>query len=138
MSWGTCYNSSNNIHFDFPPIMADGRNYSSWQPSATINENIQKKENITSNWKYRQYLTHNADKIMSINNQEACVDLGLPTHFNSNATPSSNVPFEYKSIFDTRKPGFGYNTSDLKNPYLSREQLQARLIGANVQYVSQK
>lgn len=138
MSWGTCYNSSNNIHFDFPPIMADGRNYSSWQPSATINENIQKKENITSNWKYRQYLTHNADKIMSINNQEACVDLGLPTHFNSNATPSSNVPFEYKSIFDTRKPGFGYNTSDLKNPYLSREQLQARLIGANVRYVSQK
>ena len=27
MSWATCYNSSNNIHFNFPPIMADGRNF---------------------------------------------------------------------------------------------------------------
>ena len=27
MSWGTCYSGSNNIHFGFPPIMTDGRNY---------------------------------------------------------------------------------------------------------------
>ena len=32
MSWGTCFSGSNNIHFDFPPIMSDGRNFSSWQP----------------------------------------------------------------------------------------------------------
>ena len=43
MSWGTCYAGSNNIHFDFPPIMADGRNYATWQPGAVINENITKK-----------------------------------------------------------------------------------------------
>ena len=135
MSWGTCYNSSNNIHFDFPPIMADGRNYASWQPDAIINENIQRKEHITSNWKYRQYLTHNASQIMGINNDEACVALGLPTHFNTNKTPSSNVPFTYKSVFDTNKPGFGYNSSDLKNPYLSREQLQARLIAPGIKFV---
>ena len=38
MSWGTCYAGSNNIHFDFPPIMMDGRNFAKWQPGAAINE----------------------------------------------------------------------------------------------------
>ena len=43
MSWGTCYQGSNNIHFDFPPIMTDGRNFAKWQPGAVINENIRKE-----------------------------------------------------------------------------------------------
>jgi hypothetical protein len=45
MSWSTCYSGSNNINFNFPPIMADGRNYASWQPDAVVNERIQKQEN---------------------------------------------------------------------------------------------
>ena len=49
-----------------------------------------------------------------------------------NATPSSNVPFLYKSTFDTSSPGFGYPTSDLKNPYLSRQQLEARMISPTI------
>jgi len=44
MSWATCYSGSNNINFNFPPIMADGRNYATWQPDAVINERIQKQE----------------------------------------------------------------------------------------------
>ena len=48
MSWGTCYSGSNNIHFDFPPIMADGRNYATWQPGAAINATIRKEEGIKS------------------------------------------------------------------------------------------
>ena len=24
MSWGTCYNASNNIHSDFPALMSEG------------------------------------------------------------------------------------------------------------------
>ena len=128
MSWATCYSGSNNIHFNFPPIMADGRIYSSWQPEAMMNENIQKKENITSSWQYRQFLTNNASQIMKANSFQACEALGLPVQFSSNSTPSANVPFTFKSTFDTNKPGFGYNESNLKSPYLSREQLQARTI----------
>jgi len=128
MSWATCYSGSNNIHFDFPPIMADGRNFSSWQPDALVNEHIQKQEHIKTNWQYRQFLTNNASSIMKINSQEACADLGLPCHFSTNATPSSNVPFTFRTTYDTNKPGFGYSQSNLKNPYLSREQLQARLV----------
>ena len=71
MSWGTCYTGSNNIHFDFPPIMADGRNYAKWQPGAAINAEIRKTEGITTNWQYRKYLTHNADNIIKHNQLSA-------------------------------------------------------------------
>ena len=132
MSWGTCYSGSNNIHFNFPPIMTDGRNYSSWQPEAIINERIQKKENIHTNWDYRQFMTQNGIEIMKIDNQEACYNLGLNPHYNSNKTPSDNVPFMYSSSMDTRNPGFGYPTSNLKNVYLTREQLQAKQFSPSI------
>lgn len=127
MSWGTCYSASNNIHFNYPPIMSDGRNYASWQPEAVINERIQKQEGIQSNWGYRQFLQHNSNKIREYNNLEVCYDLGLNPHVNTGKTPSSNVPFKFKSVYDTNRPGFGYCNSDLKNPYLSSEQLNAKL-----------
>ena len=132
MSWGTCYSGSNNIHFNFPPIMNDGRNYSSWQPDALVNERIQNQEGIKTNWNYRQYLQRNALKIIQYNNSEACYDLGLDPHTQTDNTPSSNVPHMFKSTFDNRTPGFGYCNSDLKNPYISREQLNSRLIAPSV------
>lgn len=132
MSWQTCYSGSNNINFNFPPIMNDGRNYATWQPDAVVNERIQKQQGIQSNWTYRQYLQNNGLKIMSYNNSEACYDLGLDPHFNTDKTPSSNVPYSFQSTFDTGKPGFGYCNSDLKNPYLSREQLNTRLISPSI------
>jgi hypothetical protein len=132
MSWGVCYSGSNNIHFNFPPIMMDGRNFSAWQPDAVINQRIQKKEGITNNWNYRQYLQHNGQQIMSYNNAEACYELGLDPHVQSGKTPSSNVPYTFRSIFDTSTPGFGYCNSDLKNPYLTSEQLNARLVAPSI------
>ena len=132
MSWGQCFNASNNIHFDFPPIMADGRNYASWQPEAVINQRIQKQEDIKTNWQYRQYMTNNGIQIMNYNTMEACYDLGLNPHTPTNATPSTNVPYMYNSIFDTGTPGYGYYNSDLKNPYLSREQLSAKMIAPSI------
>lgn len=132
MSSLSCFGGSNNIHFNFPPIMADGRNYSSWQPEAVINKRIQKQENIQTNWQYRQYLQNNGIQIMKYNSMESCYDLGLDPHTNTNKTPSSNVPLLYKSAFDTSKPGFGYSNSDLKNPYLTREQLNSRMIAPSI------
>ena len=132
MSWATCYSGSNNIHFNFPPIMADGRNYASWQPDAVINERIQKQEGIQNNWSYRQYLQNNGLQIMKYNNLEACYDLGLNPHTRTDKKPSSNVPYLYQSTFDGSQPGYGYPTSDLKNPYLSREQLNARMVAPSI------
>lgn len=132
MSWATCFSGSNNIHFNFPPIMADSRNYATWQPDAVINQRIQQQEGITNNWNYRQYLQNNGLQIMSYNNKEACYELGLDPHVQTGNTPSSNVPYKFKSTFDTSAPGFGYCNSDLKNPYISREQLNARLVAPSI------
>ena len=132
MSWGTCYSGSNNIHFNFPPIMADGRNWAQWQPDAVVNNRIQQKEGITNNWSYRQYLQQNGLQIMNYNTTEACYELGLDPHVQTGKTPSDNVPYTFKSTFDTAKPGFGYCNSDLKNPYLSREQLNSRLVAPSI------
>jgi hypothetical protein len=132
MSWQTCYNSSNNTNFNFPPIMNDGRNFATWQPESVVNERIQQKEGITSNWNYRIYLQQNAQQIMNYNNQEYCYSLGMDPHYNTDDTPSKNVPHTFKNTFDTSVPGFGYSNSDLKQPYLSREQLNARLVSPSV------
>jgi len=138
MSWATCYSGSNNIHFNFPPIMADGRNFASWQPEAVVNDRIRQQENITTSWQYRQYLTNNASEIMKMNSYGACEELGLPSSFQSKATPSSNVPYTFKSTFDTNVPGFGYNNSNLKQPYLTREQLQSRMIAPVMNFQANK
>jgi hypothetical protein len=112
--------------------MSDGRNYASWQPDALINQRIQSQEHIQSNWEYRQFLQKNAINIMQYNNTEYCNCIGLDVHKETNKTPSSNVPHKWKGTFDTSKPGFGYCNSDLKNPYLSREQLNSRLVAPSI------
>ena len=132
MSWGTCYSGSNNIHFNFPPIMADGRNYATWQPEAVINNRIRRQENITSNWQYRQYMTNNGIQLMKYNNEEACYDLGLNPHIQTTNTPSSKVPIMLAANYDTYTPGYGYPQSNLKTEYLTREQLQARMIAPSI------
>ena len=136
--WEKCYNASNNYDFNSPAKMADGRLWSQWSPDALVNQRIQKQEGINNNWNYRMFLQNNGLKIMEYNNTEACYDLGLDPHVQTGKTPSNNVPFQFKSTFDSSKPGFGYCNSDLKNPYLTSEQLNARLISPSINTDSYK
>jgi len=140
MSWGTCYSGSNNIHFGFPPIMTDGRNYSSWQPGAVINERIQKKEGITSNHQYRQFLIHNAKCIMEFNALEACDQCcACPARYGDNQ-PSTGTPYLYQSCTDSTQP-YGYENTDLKNQYVSAQALQSRMTAPHLsqyQYLERK
>ena len=141
MSWGTCHSGSNNIHADFPPIRADGRNFASWQPGGARNAEIRRNEQITTNWQYRKYLTQNAIDIMKGNMVSACDQCcscparypSEPSHSDTSAknttspdTLRTTTPFLYKSCLQNTKP-FGYETSDLKNIYLSSQQLEARM-----------
>ena len=130
--WENCYSGSNNYQFNSPPIMADGRLWSRWQPDAVVNERIQMQEGIQNNWTYRQFLQHNGLQIMNFNTSESCYTLGLDPHVRTDRTPSDNVPYKFRNVFDTSKPGFGYCNSDLKNPYLTSEQLNARLIAPTI------
>ena len=130
MSWGTCYAGSNNIDFDFPPIMTDGRNFAKWQPGAVINQEIRQENGIKSNWQYRKYLTENADSVIKTNQLEACDECCYCPSSRA-GQPVSNTPFLYKSCMEKSQP-YGYEDSDLKNMYLSSSQLQARMVAPSI------
>jgi hypothetical protein len=114
--------------------MADGRNYATWQPGAAVNEMIRQKNNITSNSDYRQYLIRNADEVMQANLIGACDSCGFNLNLISNENNNTTTyggnypkPFLFSSPWDKSQP-FGYESSDLKNLYLSRYDLQSRMM----------
>jgi len=118
---------SNNQYDNFPPLMSDGRALvASWQPEAVANKQLINENGITSNWQYRRYLTQNATKLMKTNFRESANDVGY-IKLDDKPESSSGGPFSFKSFLDDSKP-VGYKTSDLKNLYLSREQLNARKV----------
>ncbi len=125
MSWGTCYSGSNNIHNDFPAIMTDGRTFTSWQHGSAVNESIRKSQNIKTSSDYRQYLMNNSEGI--IKNNRASAYRTCCGYVNTYQKNSSNVPYLYTSINDNSQP-FGYENSDLKKLYLSRQQLQSKTV----------
>ena len=127
MNWGTNYSGSNNIHFDFPPIMEDGRNYSNWQTGTKINDDLRKSSGIKSNWEYRKYLQDNADSIAKFNqlnsiNQSSSY---VPVH-DIEEKNKHGTPYLYKSDLEKTKP-IGYESSDLKSEYVTSIQLQSRM-----------
>ena len=113
-----CFSGSNNVHYDFPPIMADGRNFASWQRPNTMDETIRIEGNIKSNKDFRTYLQVNADSIMKLNNSQAMQQCSVQK---TPGIPVPNHPFLYKSFLDHSKP-FGYEDSDLKSRFLSMFQ----------------
>lgn len=122
--------NTNNQYPEFPAKMSDGRNLiASWQSEAVINNQLLKETGITSNWNYRQFLTKNANEIMTYNFTEACNDVGYYKRFVEPPKVPENMnsssPFMYKSSEDNT-PVVGVSSSDLKDMYLSREQLNAR------------
>jgi hypothetical protein len=129
MNWTTLYSGSNNIHNNMPPLMSDGRNFSMWLPDEVVNSQIKKDAGITSNWDYRRYLQENASLIMAQNSMNAISGTG----FNEvQKTQQQNTPFVYMNTFDNNKPTVGYSNSDLKSQYLSREQLNARMMSPSI------
>ena len=66
MSWATCYENMNNIH-NTPALMSDSRIYTDYETSCKVNHVIRQKNNIKSNYDYRQYLINNGLKIIGNN-----------------------------------------------------------------------
>lgn len=121
----------NNKYPGFPPLTADGRNITaSYQPEAVLNENLVKEAGIKSNWQYRNYLTKNGQAIMRDNFVEASNDVGYFQRFlpsqQGNFDNMFQQPARYSSYHESEKPIEHRQPSDLKNLYLSKEQLHAR------------
>ena len=122
MSWATCYSGSNNVYQTKPPLMSDGRIFNNLGDDANLIEDNKFK----SSKDYKNFIIGNSDKIINdscnfmMNNTGIISKSKITSH-------SGNVPFVYSSSFETVKPS-GYVESDLKNNYLSREQLQSSLV----------
>ena len=121
MSWGTCYSGSNNIHFDYPALMSDGRS-TNWNPSCERNEVLIAEAGVKTNTDYRRYLQQNAKSIMYKNWREV-VDAYPYTVKRTPITSSASQQFVPKG----NDVPYGYSESDLRNEYLSREQLDNKV-----------
>jgi hypothetical protein len=131
MSWATCYGDGgcNNIDFSAPPMMMDGRFFTSYNPPSITASHLKRAEGIRSNWDYRQYIQQNAVQIMKYNNEECYSNLGIGGAATAPMTQRGNTtPKLFTSTHDTSEPPFGYCKSQLKSSYLSRHQLNAKLI----------
>ena len=64
-----CKKTSNNKYFNCPPRMDDGRHFTDYRPNDHINNLIRNRNNTVPSFEYRQFLIHNASKIMEINNE---------------------------------------------------------------------
>ncbi len=58
--------TSNNKYFDCPARMDDGRAFTDYRPRSTVDNMIRVSNNIKSSYEYRQFLIHNATKIMDV------------------------------------------------------------------------
>ncbi len=142
MSWGTCYKDSgcNNIDFSSPPMVSDGRFFTAYNSNEATEQKIKQAQGIQSNWEYREFLQRNASNIMSYENTECYLNHGLIPSVDSsssnkpseNTTTTHNTPFLYTSTSDSRQPPHGYCDSQLKNMYLSRNELNSRLIAPSI------
>lgn len=129
----TMYPVHTNIQYpEIPPFVSAGMRVSaSWQPESEHNADLLVKNGITTNWQYRKYLTDNTKDIMEYNYRESVNDQNEnirnnepPQIHSNNVTGFNNTPRLQQNVSDMTHR-FGKPTSDLKNRYLSREQLNA-------------
>jgi hypothetical protein len=108
---------TNNVYDGFPPLMSDSRSlFAAWQPEAFQNQQLLKQSGVRSNWEYRKYLSDNAEKIIRDNFSEAANDIG---YFVDEFRPVSANSAGASQWSDH---------SDLKQLYLSREELQSKRV----------
>jgi hypothetical protein len=86
----TCNKTSNNKYFNCPARMNDGRAFTDYRSSSSVDDMIRYSNNVMSNYEYRQFLIHNADKIMKVNNQYTSEKMGC-TDCNAKPIPFTTV-----------------------------------------------
>ena len=86
-----------------------------------VNSSIRQQNNIVTNWDYRQYLINNADKIMSHNRLNSCINTGITNDQTYGTTGSP--PHLFDSTLSTERP-FGYQTSDLKEAFIYKRHTE--------------
>jgi hypothetical protein len=123
---------SNNYYTMETTSELQGQSYGLWQPDNNTNRKIQVDTGISSNWKYRQYMQQNAKEIMKYNTMQSINDSGNNPYTILNTNPVGNTPYLYRSVHDTSSPAFKINNSDLKQDYMTKEQMKAKMISPSI------
>ena len=128
MSWATCYSGSNNIHFNFPPLVEDGREFMNFDPAGDSNKILRERAGISNNFEYRKFLINNGLEIMKSNFRNSKQSSLVPIF----ESPDAGNKYVFTSPSDTHVP-FGYEDSDLKRLYLTKHALNNKLRGPFIQ-----
>ena len=103
--------TSNNKYFECPARMDDGRLFTDYRASSTVDNMIRYSNNVMSSFEYRQFLIHNADNIMNVNKQyisntAGCSDCNTPVMpFETNCM----INAQYTKCAPTNMNGMGIN-----------------------------
>jgi hypothetical protein len=93
------------------------------------NIKIQSQANIKSNWNYRQFMQKNANDIIKFNAMQSINASGNnPYTILNNNNHIQSSPFLYNSLHDTNNPFYGFRNSDLKQEYMNKQQMKAKMI----------
>lgn len=129
---------SNNRYDGFPPLMSDGRSIVANGKSEPLEHNaLLKKQGMTNNAQYRDYMIKNAKQIMMSEYRNASNDTGFSEEGRFADYLLASVASVPKAKDSKQMPYQGnqgqgstdritYKQSDLKDIYLTREQLFER------------
>jgi hypothetical protein len=132
---------SNNQYPGFPAMMKDGRSLiSSWGASSVETQSFKQSNQedafnispLSENWAYRRMMQKNGMELMKSNFENTANDAGISNP--SSILPSTRQPnhaFAFDGLSDNSRPA-GYQESDLKDLYLSREQLNSQLYAPKI------
>lgn len=101
--------------------------------SASTNQQILNYSGINSNWKYRQYMQQHANQIMKYNTMQSINTSGNNPYSILNTHTTNNRPHLYTSTYDNNHPEYGFRHSDLKQEYMTKEQMKSRMISPSIQ-----
>lgn len=143
---------TNNRYPQFPPLMQDGRSLmSSWTPESVVDRQYWQDNaaqfrgaGMSPNWMYRRHLQKHGLDVIAQNFRETANDTGFSAaalaqaqgQAPASSTPQNrNIPYMFTSLNDAASSETvpGYESSDLKSLYLTREQLQARKSAPTIQ-----
>lgn len=123
---------NNNFYTIRPTQEIQGNSYGLWQPDSETNQKMLIDSGLSSNWKYRQYIQKNANDIMKFNTMQAINTSGNNPYTILNTRPTENTPHLYRSLHDTSNPPYGFRESDLRQNFLSKQQMKARMISPSI------
>lgn len=120
----------NSQYYTIKPMA--NKDFYSWQPQAITNTKIHADSGITSNWKYRQYLQNNAKNIMKYNSNEYINASGNNSYTLVNNHPVQQRPYIFGSLYNDNQPSITGQMSDLKQNFIQKQQMQARMIAPSI------